>query len=370
MKTSATPRREFLRQSLVMASFARMAVAQEGKVIPFSGGRPFDPKRPNLQWDQLTSWITPNDQVFWVSHYGVPKPTGDEWRLNVAGLVNRPRQFSLADLKSRPRREHHATLECSGNGPAGGLVANARWAGTPLASLLKDCGAKPGAVEAVFFAADQGTEKIRNADYPQQFARSLPMSDAMKANVLLAWEMNGAPLTQEHGAPVRLVVPGWYGVAWVKWVHRIELHDRRFESRFMGRDYVTIRGEQRDGQTIWRETSVGKMNLKSVVARVVQRPDGTHRVSGAAWGAPIKSVQIKIDNGEWTQVELDRKQNEPFCWRFWSFDWKDAKPGEHTLASRATDMDDRLQPAPDDPSITLKKTYWEANQFAVRKITL
>ncbi len=369
--SNQTLRRDFLKRSLVIAAFSRVANAEDGgQVIPFAGGTPFDPKKPRLQWDQLTSWITPNEQVFWVGHYGMPKAAGDEWRLSVSGLVGNSKQFTLADLRARSRREVASTLECSGNGPAGGLIANARWTGTPLAPLLKECGVKPGAVEAVFYAADKGTEKIRGGEYPQQFARSLPMADAMKGNALLAYEMNGAPLTLEHGAPVRLIVPGWYGVAWVKWVNRIELHDRRFESRFMGRDYVTIRGEQRDGQTIWRETSVGRMNLKSVVARVVRRADGSLRVSGAAWGAPIRSVELRIDSGDWSQVELDRKQNDPYCWRFWSFDWKDAKPGEHSLASRATDTAGKVQPAPDDPFITMKKTYWEANQHAVRKITL
>ncbi|MBM3739507.1 MAG: sulfite oxidase [Acidobacteria bacterium] len=367
-------RRDLLRQSFALSMLARYASAEEaGQVIPFAGGRPFDPKKPLMQWDELTSWLTPEKQLFWVAHYGIPKPTGGEWRLGISGMVANPKDLTLDSLKARPRRELTATLECSGNGPAGGLIGNVTWTGTPLASLLKDCGVKPGAVEAVFFAADQGTEKIRGGEYPQQFARSLPVSDAMKNNVLLAYELNGAPLSVEHGAPVRLVVPGWYGVAWVKWLNRIELHDRRFESRFMGRDYVTIRGEQRDGQTIWRETSVGRMNLKSVVARVVRRPDGVLRVTGAAWsdGTPVRSVQLRIDNGEWMPVEIGKnKQDNPHSWKFWSYEWKDAKPGEHTLASRATDANGKVQPAPDDPFIALKKTYWEANQFAVRKITI
>src|SRR5207249_3297086 len=127
------------------------------------------------------------------------------------------------------------------------------------------------------------TEKIRAKDYPQNFARSLGIPDALQDNVLLAYEMNAEPLPKAHGAPVRLVVPGWYGIAWVKWLTRIELHDRRFMGRFMGRDYVTIRGEQHGDGVIWRETAVGKMNLKSMVARVVRRTDGVLKVSGAAW---------------------------------------------------------------------------------------
>jgi DMSO/TMAO reductase YedYZ molybdopterin-dependent catalytic subunit len=171
---------------------------------------------------------------------------------------------------------------------------------------------------------------------------------------------------------VRLVAPGWYGVAWVKWLTRIELHDRAYLGRFMGRDYVTIRGEKSGDKTIWRETSVGRMNLKSIPARVSRMANGTLRVYGAAWsdGTPIQKVELRIDNGEWAPAQLSRDHTEPHCWRFWSYEWKNAPAGEHTLSSRATDARGRVQPAPDDPWITLKKTYWEANQQAVRKIRI
>src|SRR5262249_3550637 len=195
----------------------------------------------------------------------------------------------------------------------------------------------------------------------------------MKDNVMLGYQMNGEPLTKGHGAPVRLIVPGYYGIAWVKWVNRIELHDRRYLSRFMGRDYVTIRGEKRGDEVIWRETSVGKMNLKSVVARVT-RPSsgGALHVIGAAWsdGARIQSVEVKVDEEAWKPARLTPNRDHPHAWTFWSFEWADAKPGEHTLASRATDVHGRVQPRPDDAFITMKKTYWEANQQAVRKIQI
>jgi hypothetical protein len=140
-------------------------------------------------------------------------------------------------------------------------------------------------------------------------------------------------------------------------------------NKFMGRDYVTIRGEQQGGRTIWRETSVGKMNLKSVVARAVRRPGGVVRVSGAAWsdGTPLKAVELQIDGGPWSPVVLGEGR-QAYAWTFWSYDWAGAQPGEHTLQSRAIDARGRVQPAPDDPFITLKKTYWEANQQAPRKI--
>ena len=328
-----------------------------------------------LQWNQLQSWITPQEDFFSVKHYGIPDVDVDDWKLEVSGLVRRPRFFTMEQLRARPRREHAATLECAGNGASEGFmggIGNARWAGTPLAPLLEECGVLPEGIEVVFFGADQGTEKIRGREYVQKFARSLSFEEAMKETVLLAYEMNGEPLPRQHGAPLRLVVPGWYGVAWVKWIDRIELHARRFMSRFMGRDYVTIRGEQRGDQVIWRETSVGRMNLKSILARVTRRDDGTVRVMGAAWndGTPLKAVELKIDEGPWLETQLGQGLGSPHCWTFWSYLWKNPKAGQHTLVSRAVDGRGRIQPAEDDPTISLKKTYWEANQQVPRRIEL
>ncbi|HTM50972.1 MAG TPA: sulfite oxidase [Bryobacteraceae bacterium] len=363
-------RREFLGGVAGALGASAPLWGSDEQVIPFLDTKPFNPEKPNLPWDQLTSWITPDEHIFSVGHYGVPEFDLAGWKLELGGLIDKPRSFTLEELKARPAKEHTATLECSGNGPAGGLIANARWKGTPLAPILKEAGVKPGAIEAVFYAADHGVEKIRGADYPQHFARSLSVPDAAKANVLLGYEMNGKQLEKKHGAPVRLIVPGWYGVAWVKWLNRIELHDRRFLSRFMGRDYVTIRGEKRGEDVIWRETSVGRMNLKSVPARVTRGAGGALQVTGAAWsdGTPIQSVEVRVDDEAWRPAKLTANRDHPFCWTFWSFDWSDAKPGEHTIASRARDARGRVQPAPDDPFITMKKTYWEANQQAFRKI--
>ena len=367
-------RRDLFALSALAPAFQRVCLAAadaDEQVIPFLDTKPMNPERPTLPWDQLTSWLTPIEHLFRVGHYGFPDVDVSNWKLELSGLVERPRSLSLEDLKRRKTREVTVTLECSGNGPAGGLIGNARWKGTPLAPILKESGIKEQAVEAVFFAADQGTEKIRGGEYQQNFARSLPVREALKDTVLVCWELNGQPLDKFHGMPVRLVVPGWYGVAWVKWLNRIELHDRAFLGRFMGRDYVTIRGEKQGDKTIWRETSVGRMNLKSVAARVTRAKDGSLRVYGASWsdGTPIEKVELRIDDGPWQPVQLS-KQREPFCWTFWSYEWKNAQPGEHSVASRATDARGHVQPAPDDPFIALKKTYWEANQFAVRKIKI
>jgi DMSO/TMAO reductase YedYZ molybdopterin-dependent catalytic subunit len=355
-----------------MATLALPALAASDEVIAFIDTPKFDPEKPRLPWDQTSEWLTPHEQFFFVSHYGYPEVKIADWKLNVGGLVGKTASLTLDDLKRRPAKEYVATMECSGNSPTGGLVGNARWKGTPLAAVLRECKIAPEAVETVFFAADTGTEKIRGADYKQSFARSLPVNEALSNDVLLCYEMNGKPLESTHGAPVRLVVPGHYGVAWVKWLTRIELHDRKYLGRFTGRDYVTIRGEKHGEETIWRETSVGRMNLKSVPSRVLKRDGGKYVIQGAAWddGTPIQKVEVKIDGGEWKATKLDNSHKDPYTWRFWSFDWDGAAAGEHTITSRATNAKGKVQPAASDDFIALKKTYWEANQQAVRKIRI
>jgi DMSO/TMAO reductase YedYZ molybdopterin-dependent catalytic subunit len=360
-----------LAQSPGLFSFA----PQQGQTpIPFLDSQPIRPDRPMVQWDQLRNWVTPVSEFFTVAHYGFPETQAAGWRLDVSGLVEKSRSLSLEELKKRPRREYTATLECSGNGSSPGFlggIGNARWTGTPLAPILQECGIKPEGIEVVFFGVDQGTEKIRGKDYPQNFGRSLAIQDAAKDTVLVAYEMNGEPLDAKHGGPLRLIVPGWYGIAWVKWMNRIEVHDRRFMSRFMGRDYVTIRGEQRGDQVIWREMSVGKMNLKSIVASVMRLADGRLRIAGAAWndGTPLKAVELKIDDGPWIVTQIGEGAGSDYCWKFWSYDWKDAAAGEHTLVSRAIDARG-IQPAATDPAIAMKRTYWEANQQYPRKIKI
>ncbi|MBI3416062.1 MAG: sulfite oxidase [Verrucomicrobia bacterium] len=381
MKTQLT-RREMLSGSVAAAAlaftefpwstFGLEPPAPNETVIPFLD---IQPPGKMLRWQQLTDWITPSDQIFAVSHYGTPKMDLANWRLEISGLVRQSKFFTLDTIKKRPRKTVIATLECSGNGSNPtfmGAIGNTRWTGTPLAGLLQDCGLQKRGIEVVFFGADEKVEKIRDKDYPQNFARSLALKDALRDDVLLAYEMNGEPLTTDHGAPLRLIVPGWFGIAWIKWLARIEVLDRRYMSKYMAREYVTIRGEERDGKTIWRETSVGPIDVKSITARVVRRKDGSHRVSGAAWtdGTPLQKVELQIDDGAWRPAELDRRQQSKYGWTFWSYAWKNATPGEHSLVSRAIDTEGRVQPSSDDPAIKLKRTYWEANQQYPRKIKI
>lgn len=346
--------------------------AGDDEVVAFLDKQPIDPKRPMLKWEDLREWITPQDEFFAVSHYGDAHVSADSWRLKIEGLVERPMELSLEQLQSRPKTQVTATLECSGNGAGPGFmgaIGNARWAGTALAPLLKECGVRSDAIQAAFWGADSGKEKIRNKEYEQNFARALSLEQALRDDVILAWEMNGKPLAVGHGYPLRLIVPGWYGIAWVKWLTRIELRDRQLMNRFMARDYVTIRGEKHGDAIEWKETSVGPLNVKSLVGRVTRRKDGSLRITGAAWAEfPVTGVELKIDDGPWVQTQLDQSHRAEPAWTFWSFDWKNPPPGEHTLVSRAIDAKGHVQPGADDDAIKLKQTYWEANQQYPRRI--
>jgi DMSO/TMAO reductase YedYZ molybdopterin-dependent catalytic subunit len=376
-------RREMIKGSVALAALAMTQYplslfggpeAEEGGVlIPFLDAQPAG--RKQTRWQELTNWNTRSEDLYVVSHYPVPTLKAEDHVLELSGLVRKPMKLSLADIKARRRRTVTATLECGGNGSSPGFmgaVGNVQWTGTRLSDLLDDCGPLKRGIEVVFFGADRQTEKIRGNDYPQYFARSLHINDAMRDDLLLCYEMNGEPLTKEHGFPLRLVVPGWFGISWVKWLNRIEVIDRRYMSKYMATEYVTLRGEERGENTIWRMTSVGPMNVKSIVARAVRLPSDTVRLTGAAWGdgTPIKAVEVKVDDGPWKPAKIDRTPKDKYTWRFFTHDWRNPGPGEHTVVSRAIDEEGRVQPAAEDPAIKLKKTYWEANQQWPRKIRI
>jgi DMSO/TMAO reductase YedYZ molybdopterin-dependent catalytic subunit len=323
-----------------------------------------------LQWDSLDSWLTPNDQFFTVAHYDKPVIDAAAWRLQIGGLVQQPLTLGLDDLKARPRQEVTFTLECSGNDGLPfitGAIGNATWAGTPLAPVLEEAGVLDHGIEVVFYGSDTGTEEVRQIQMPQHFARSMSVADAMDPQNLLCYEMNSEPLPQAHGFPVRLIAPGWYGVANVKWLQRIELLPTRLMNRFMARDYVTIREQQRDGQTVWTETSVGRARLKSVPAKVTQQ-DGQYRIVGGAWGAPIARVEVQIDGGPWLPATIEEGEDAEFAWKLWSLAWDNPSAGQHSITSRAIDTAGHIQPAQDDAWIAAKHTYWESNGQVTRHV--
>jgi DMSO/TMAO reductase YedYZ molybdopterin-dependent catalytic subunit len=354
-------------------AFVHAFPRREGEqLVPFID-LPAAPPGPgfNLQrWEDLDSWITPNEKFFRVSHYNEPQLSEANWRLEVTGMVDRPRTYSLADIKTRPRAEVIFTVECGGNHGLPWFISgigNARWTGTPLAPMLTEAGIRPGGIEVIFVGHDEGEETVRDVKMKQNFARSMSVEDAMSPANMLCYEMNGVALPAPHGAPARLIAPGWYGVANVKWLKRIEVRGTRFMGKFMARDYVTIREERRDGEIVGVETSVGRARLKSAPSKVTSK-GSDYRIYGAAWGGPVARVECQIDGGPWREATIDRTNDAPYAWKIWTLEWPTPSPGEHTITSRATDTQGNVQPAMTDPIIANKKTYWESFGQVTRRV--
>ena len=351
-----------------------MALKQGETVIPWLDQRADNPVPEVIAnqstWEDLSSWITPNEQFFSIAHYNRPEIDAATWTLEVAGLVKQPLTLTLDDIKAMPRQELIFTLECSGNN---GLpffdsgIGNARWAGTPLAGVLDKAGVLDDGIEVVFIGTDSGEETVRDQKMTENFARSMKLDDAMNPDNLLVYEMNGASLPQPNGFPLRLIAPGWYGIANAKWLKRIEVWNTRLENRFMARDYVTVRNIGTADDPIWTESSVSRARLKSAPGRVVQTAGG-YRIDGAAWGAPVAKVEVQIDDGDWVSAQIDDSQQADYAWKFWSLDWTDAQPGDHAITSRATDAAGNVQPTADDPLLANKITYWESNGQITRHV--
>ena len=347
-----------------------------GEVIPWLDQPEANPAPEvivrQLEWERLDSWLTPPDQFFVIKHYNQPALSEQDWRLEIGGLVDQSVMLTLADLQGRAREEVTFTMECSGNSGLPfftGGIGNATWGGTPLAPLLDEAGVQDAGIEVVFWGADAGEQVRGEVTITEQFARSMSLTDARDSGALIVYEMNGAPLPPEHGFPARLIVPGWYGVANVKWLTHIEVRDARFQGHFMARDYVTIREEERDGERVWTFTSVTRDRLKSAPAKVTRRGD-QHEIMGAAWGAPIAGVEVRIDDEDWQPATLTEGEGEEFAWTFWTLDWGTPEPGEHAITARAVAVDGDVQPAPDDPHLAGKTTFWESNGQITRRLRI
>jgi DMSO/TMAO reductase YedYZ molybdopterin-dependent catalytic subunit len=313
------------------------------------------PENSETPLENVRGWVTPNRLFFVRNHFKVPEIDLSSWRLRVEGCVERPAEWTWEELSALPERSVFATMECAGNGrsflqpnvagvPWGaGAIGHAEWTGVPLRALLEKAGIKRDAREVLFEGQDQGTEP----DHPQTmaFARSLPLAKALDADTLLVTRMNGEELEPSHGFPVRLLVPGWYGVASVKWLGRIEVIDHVFQGYFQTRKYTI----QRPGRSGLETVVVGPMAVKSEIVR--PRADevlgiGINRLFGVAWGGPeaIATVEISTDDGQsWNQADLIGPQ-EPHSWTLWEYLWEVVEAGEYTLLARAASTSGQVQP--------------------------
>jgi hypothetical protein len=226
----------------------------------------------------------------------------------------------------------------------------------------------------VFFGADHGEEEIewrtQKFKLDQQFGRSLNREQALSGTPFLAWALNGEPLTRHQGSPLRLIVPGWYGVANVKWLAQVHIQEDAYLGKYQARWYRTLRGEMIDGEMKWKESAVTHMQLKSFVARVTKE-GSRYKVLGVVLndGTPLKSVEVKVDDGPWQPATLDpATMKEKYGWKLFTYSWRNATPGEHTLVSRVTDATGKVQPTAQDNES--KKSFLEENSQNPRKVKI
>ena len=383
-----TTRRDILKGTLAVAGLGVIgvpewvlpALAQGDTLVPFTDMPPnlnFTPAADRRIVDirTINGLFTPKDQFFTTQHYGHPEVDPATFRLKVSGMVERPVSLSLAELQKMRSTELVFGFECSGNRrPLQGLSSNGRWTGVPLRDVLERAGVKAQAREFVFFGADHGPEDVdfrgQITKVDQQFGRSLSREKALSSEPILAYAMNGEPLTRHQGFPLRLLVPGWYGVANVKWLSEIYLQEDQYLGKFQARWYRTLRGEMIDGEVKWKESAVTHMQLKSFIARVT-RVGSDHNVFGVVLndGTPIKAVEVRVDDGPWQPAKLDPATTaHKYGWKQFNYTWRGATPGEHTLVSRVTDVTGKVQPTAEE--LENKKTFLEDNSQHPRKVMI
>src|ERR1043166_347178 len=380
-----TNRRDVLKGGLAAAGLGAVgipewavpALAEGETVVPFTDIPQNLSTNPSeivrvLDIRKIDNGPTPKDQFFTTQHYGHPAIDPAAFRLKITGLVDHPQSLSLEQLKAIGRDELPVAFECSGNGRGRiqGFASNGRWTGGPLKKVLKSAGLKDNGYEIVFFGADHGEEETdfrqQKIKLDQAFGRSLRREKALSDDPMLAYALNGEPLTKHQGAPLRLIVPGWYGVAQVKWLSHIHVQEDPFLGKYQSRWYRTMYEQKIDGETVWNETAVTHMRLKSVVARVTKE-GGAHKVFGFVLndGTPIKAVEVKIDNGSWQPATIQTPAGK-FAGKYFTYTWNGATPGEHTVVSRATDRDGYVQPE----ALPEKKTFLEDNSQFPRKVMI
>jgi len=320
--------------------------------------RQADPLNLETPFGALDGFITINEEFFVRCHFPIPKIVRDTWKLKVGGEVLEPLELSWDELRAMPETSVTATIECAGNGRVfltpkvggaqweRGAVGNAVWTGVRLAEVLERAGVKAAAREVILIGSDTG--EIDAAPRPGgeiHYARSVPLAKA-NDDVLLAWQMNGDELTSAHGFPLRAIVPGWYGMASVKWLSAITVITQPFHGYYQSVDYAFWQRDSGEPSLV----PITELQVKAQVARPSPAewvPVGeVYLVRGAAWsgGADIMTVEISTDAGAtWQPARLD-EQRDHHAWRLWHFSWLPEQSGPATLMVRATDSKGRTQP--------------------------
>ncbi|MDR3592573.1 MAG: sulfite oxidase [Negativicutes bacterium] len=304
----------------------------------------------------MNSWVTPNELFYVRNHLPYPEITLNSWKLSVDGLVGESFTLGYEDLRVLPQVSRYVTFECAGNRRGGlpvpapgpqwnnGAVGNAKWTGVPLLAVLDRAGILPAAAEIVFTGADTGSR----ADVSGQFSyiRSLPNDRGLLKECLLALAMNDEPLPLQHGFPLRLIVPGWYGMAHVKWLTGITATDVPFRGPWQAFDYVYVTDEDDYASAI----PVTEMKVNSIITwpftgQLVKQ--GSHTVTGVAWSGSgsIAGIQVSVDGGvTWQDARLTSQEHTAATWTFWRYPWAVEKPGRYTVMARAEDSGGNRQP--------------------------
>ncbi|MGP4003364.1 sulfite oxidase [Streptomyces sp. 8N706] len=303
--------------------------------------------------------LTPPGLHYVLVHYDIPHAPPGPWQLSVEGRVGRALSFDVAELRALPAVTQRVTMECAGNGRARleprpvsqpwlvEAVGTAEWTGTPLRRLLDEAGVEPDAVEVIFTGADHGVERGVEQDY----RRSLPLEVAMgdDPEVLVAYAMNGEPLPPQHGYPLRLVVPGWYGMAHVKWLSDIFVADVPFTGFQQTEAYRLRQEADEPGEPVARIAPRALLvppGFPDFMSRVRFVRPGVVPLEGRAWSgyAPVTTVEVSDDDGRtWHRARLKPGDSHRWAWRSWTYTWT-AEPGSYVLSARATDAEGRSQP--------------------------
>jgi sulfane dehydrogenase subunit SoxC len=301
--------------------------------------------------------ITPIGMHYLLTHFDIPVVDAQTWRLAVGGRVRHPLEISLAELQERPAITLAVTLECAGNGRArlsprplsqpwlNEAVGTAEWKGTPLRGILEEAGLLPEASEIVFTGLDRGVQD----GVEHLYERSLRSDEAMRDEVLLAYAINGQPLPPQHGFPLRLIVPGWYGMTHVKWLQAITAISEPFQGLQQAVKYHVRRSEDDSPRPVSRILPRSLMippGIPDFMSRTRHLSPGRYLLRGRAWSGwgPIRRVEVSTDGGrQWAEAQIGQATSL-YAWCEWAFEWNAATTGEYELVSRATDAAGNMQP--------------------------
>lgn len=339
------------------ATAEEAAAGEEARRLIVRSLRPLNLESPPASLD---SFLTPNDEFFVRSHHGAPTVNAETWEISVDGLVDRPLTWSIKDLESMEPATLGGVLQCAGNGRSKfsptipgllwdrGAVGHAEWTGVPLGRLLEEAGVKPEAAHVHLIGGD-----VTPTPKTPAFVRSIPVDRALSPDTLIAFKMNGEPMPTLHGGPMRVVIPGWTGNNWTKWIRKLVVSTEEAPGVYMRSGYRMPRTPVPPGVDPDPEDMVPVtwMNVKSLITSPgldAELTRGPTEIRGVAWTGEGHVVKVEVSTGagpdaEWREAELLDKPRQG-SWRRFKIAWEPPAPGKYVLRARATDSEGQIQP--------------------------